>query len=303
MEWFRWYGGTLTDPKFQWVANKSCQTVAAVIAVWVAVLERAHDCEQRGCCTGLDFESLDVALHLDDGAAHDIYQAFVRKAMIVDGDMVANWERRQPKREDETAAERKKDYRDRIKLQKENEDLQKQLDVLKSHNVPQCPTMSHEVTTEERRLEERREKTKISAATHARVREVLTAVMEEKRAVLVEKFPQCDHGVVLEKLIALCEPKGLPVDPWLTMLRFWQREFPNARGRPENGVVEKKTKGEQRQDAVLANAQEALRILEGGDAGEKQALDKGADGVAGYSGGGPVDHGAVVVVCQASGRC
>ena len=43
MNWFRWYTGTATDPKFLVVARLSGQNVASVVAVWAMLLERASD--------------------------------------------------------------------------------------------------------------------------------------------------------------------------------------------------------------------------------------------------------------------
>jgi hypothetical protein len=190
MEWFRWYGGTYNDPKLQWVANKSCQCVASVLAVWVAVLERAHNSDVRGCCAGMDFESLDISMGLDDGSTFDIYQTMVRKAMIVQGDMVANWEKRQPKTEDIGAAERKRNQREREKLHKEIEELRAQLNVTQSQNVTpvtECHGMSQDVTTEESRREEKREEEPLKPKTSS------TTFLEESNG--VEKQPELEPSL------------------------------------------------------------------------------------------------------------
>ena len=80
MTWFRWYTGTATDPKFMVVARLSGQNVAAVVAVWAMLLERAADVTQcdatvtqcdagkRGFVTGFDCEVADAVLGLEDGA-------------------------------------------------------------------------------------------------------------------------------------------------------------------------------------------------------------------------------------------
>ena len=47
MNWFRWYTGTATDPKFLVVARLAGQNVAAVVAVWAMLLERASDAGER----------------------------------------------------------------------------------------------------------------------------------------------------------------------------------------------------------------------------------------------------------------
>ncbi|WP_232469575.1 hypothetical protein [Burkholderia ubonensis] len=105
MDWFRWWHGTVTDPKFQWVARKSGQSVASVLAVWAVVLETGSTATQgnadatRGNVASLQCEDWDVALGLDDGAVQSIYDAMVTKGLIADSRIVA-WDARQPKRED-----------------------------------------------------------------------------------------------------------------------------------------------------------------------------------------------------------
>jgi hypothetical protein len=117
MDWFRWWHGTLTDPKFQWVARKSGQSFPSVIALWVALLERASSVTQgdasvtRGDVSGFDCDDHDVLFGLDDGCCAQIYAAFAAKGMLANN-VITNWEKRQPKRED-SSAERTRAYRDR----------------------------------------------------------------------------------------------------------------------------------------------------------------------------------------------
>lgn len=125
MNWFRWYSGTASDPKFLVVAKRAGQNVASVIAVWSLLLERASECgernrtqanaEERGCIAGFDCEAADAVLGLDDGAACKIVAAMEARGLISCG-RIANWEKRQPKRED-GSAERAKAWREK---QREN---------------------------------------------------------------------------------------------------------------------------------------------------------------------------------------
>lgn len=120
MNWFRWYAGTASDPKFLVVAKRAGQNVASVIAVWSMLLERASECgernrtqsnaEERGCIAGFDCEAADAVLGLDDGAACKIVAAMEARGLIACGRIV-NWEKRQPKRED-GSAERAKAWRE-----------------------------------------------------------------------------------------------------------------------------------------------------------------------------------------------
>jgi len=105
VDWLRWWHGTVTDPKFQWVARRSKQNSATVIAVWACLLECASNATQcnadatRGNVASFDCNDWDVALGLDDGVVKRIYDAMVEKGLIAD-DRITQWEQRQPKRED-----------------------------------------------------------------------------------------------------------------------------------------------------------------------------------------------------------
>jgi hypothetical protein len=321
MEWFRWYGGTFNDPKLQWVASKACQPVASVLAVWVAVLERAHNNEVRGCCTGLDFESLDIALGMDDGATSDIYQAMVRKAMIVGDGMVANWEKRQPKTEDIGAAERKRNQREREKLNKEIEYLREQLSVTQSQNVTAvtvCHGMSHDVTTEERRREERREedktlKPKTSSTTFLKEDVTEAPALEvtepsssrmglpEFRDAFYKTTGDLLPGGLNGSALLLCQhhPRDKLQQFFWIMASQGGKTFKYfneiVTGKPK-AVVDKKTKGETRQDAALLAAQETLRRVREAQSGQKRTADSGVDGVDVCHGGRAFDGGTAVVV-------
>lgn len=117
MDWFRWWHGSLNDPKFKWVARKSGQNFTTVITLWVAILEYASAVTQcdadvtRGSVTGFDCDAHDVLFDVDDGACLAILDSMAAKGLIVDG-RIANWDKRQPKREDSSAG-RTRDYRDR----------------------------------------------------------------------------------------------------------------------------------------------------------------------------------------------
>lgn len=105
MDWFRWWHGTVTDPKFQWVARKSGQPVGSVIAVWAALLECASTATQgnadatRGNVASFDCNDYDVALGFEDGTVQAIFAAMEQKGLIADR-CIAKWNERQPKRED-----------------------------------------------------------------------------------------------------------------------------------------------------------------------------------------------------------
>jgi len=117
MDWFRWWHGTLTDPKFKSIARKSGQPFTVVITMWVALLEYASNVTHgdarvtRGDVTNFACDDYDVLLEVEDGVCSKILEAFAAKGMIVDNS-VTQWDRRQSKRDD-SSAERTRAYRER----------------------------------------------------------------------------------------------------------------------------------------------------------------------------------------------
>jgi hypothetical protein len=84
-------------------------------------MDRASQASERGCVSGYDVEIIADALGYEPDDVQRIIDALHDKAVIVSG-RLASWEKYQPKRED-GSAERGKEYRDRIKAQKEAEEL------------------------------------------------------------------------------------------------------------------------------------------------------------------------------------
>lgn len=160
MDWFRWYHGCITDPKFTLIARRSGQNVASVLAVWASLLERASQAEVRGSVEGFDCESFDALLGMDEGACQAIATAMTDKGMIVDG-KIAKWGERQPIKEDPNAAERKRQQRER--------DKDKNIDM--SHGSGSGHDVSHGVTPrldkirEDKRREEKKEKKRSASAS------------------------------------------------------------------------------------------------------------------------------------------
>jgi hypothetical protein len=112
IDWFRWHHGSVTDPKFQLVAKKAGVRLGDVIAVWAFVLEKASADTDRGTIGQIDFETLDFLLGADEGTTARILDAMTVRGLIA-GSRIARWEERQPKREDDTANERKRRQRER----------------------------------------------------------------------------------------------------------------------------------------------------------------------------------------------
>lgn len=156
MDWFRWHHGSVTDPKFQLVAKKANASVAEVVAVWAYVLETASQNPKRGNVDGLDAEAIDLALGMDDGTTAAILAVLNDRGILSEG-RIAAWEKRQPKKEDETATDRQRRKREReheLALAAISTSVTDDM----SRHVTPCHAASRPVTLEEKREEEKDQK-------------------------------------------------------------------------------------------------------------------------------------------------
>ena len=149
--WWRSWHGAPTDPKWRLIAKRAGCRTADVVAVAWAILDHASQQAHRGDVATFDAEVIADFLDMEPDAVMAIVAAMEGRGVICDGRLAA-WETRQPKREDGTAADRKRAQRDREKAQRD----QGVSDVT-TEGVTQCHAASRNVTTEERRGEEIRE--------------------------------------------------------------------------------------------------------------------------------------------------
>jgi hypothetical protein len=165
IDWFRWHHGSVTDPKFQLVAKRAGVRLGDVIAVWAFVLEKASSNLERGQIGFIDFETLDFLLSVEEGVSAKILDAMTARGLIV-GSCIARWEERQPKKEDDTAADRKRRQRER-----EHElEMEKQVSTHsvtpkeshQSHAMSRSVTLGHD--REEKRREEKKEHSEAKAS-------------------------------------------------------------------------------------------------------------------------------------------
>ena len=120
MDWWRAHHGLAMDIKYPVIAERAGQPVERVIALWLALLDHAsqQDEDERGSIAGFDVELTAAYLRCPPEALDAILAAMQRPKRdgspgMLDGDRITAWSRRQPKREDETAAERKRRQRAR----------------------------------------------------------------------------------------------------------------------------------------------------------------------------------------------
>lgn len=110
-EWFRSWHGAPTDSKFLLIAKRAQVAPGMVSAVYWALLDFASQNEPRGSVEGFDAEVYAEWAGWEESDVTAVIAALTAKQAIIDGRIVA-WEKRQPKKEDPTAAERMRRMRD-----------------------------------------------------------------------------------------------------------------------------------------------------------------------------------------------
>lgn len=113
-DWFRSWHGAPTDPKWLGIARKANVAPGIAVAVAWALMDRASQSEDRGSIEGYDADGLACFFGCEPEQVEAIIAAMIDKAMIADG-RLTSWERRQPKREDDSS-KRVREHRER-KLQ------------------------------------------------------------------------------------------------------------------------------------------------------------------------------------------
>lgn len=248
-DWFRWWHGSVTDPKFLWVARHSKQRIGDVIMTWAALLEHASQEGERGNIICFDMDAFDCLLGADDGATAQIIYALEQKGMIEGGRLVG-WEKRQPKREDAPEAvpssERVRSFRQRQKEQQAKRD------------ETQCNAMQRDETQCNARGEESREDVNpISEASGVRSSPPATPAGEAcarlRKAGVASVNPS--HPKLLALLAAgltADELAGIAAEPnakgkgfaWILATAEGRRRdaasvtaLPNARASPRGGTV------------------------------------------------------------------
>lgn len=110
MDWFRSHHGAPMDPKWLTVADQAKTNAAVVAAVWWALLDHASQNEDRGSIRGFDSVTADRFFGIKTGTTLSVIAA-LRERQRLDGDRIVNWDKRQPRRED--------DSKDRVRAHRE----------------------------------------------------------------------------------------------------------------------------------------------------------------------------------------
>ena len=142
MDWFRSWHGAPTDNKWLLIAKRAGVTPMMVSAVFWALLDYASQQEERGSVAGFDAETYAMWAGCDETDVIAIVNAMRAKGVITDGETLAAWEKRQPRREDDSS-ERVRRHRD------------KQRQSVTDDNVTQCnDTVTHCNAPDKSRLDQ-----------------------------------------------------------------------------------------------------------------------------------------------------
>jgi len=107
MDWFRSHHGAPTDPKWLLIAKRAGVRPIHVSGTWWALLDHASQHSDRGRVDDFDVETFALFAGMEEDHVSRIVTTLCDKGLIVNG-RIAQWGKRQPKREDETATERKR---------------------------------------------------------------------------------------------------------------------------------------------------------------------------------------------------
>lgn len=112
-DWFRSWHGAPTDPKWLGIAKRAGVAPGIAVAVAWALMDRASQATDRGSIEGYDADGLACFFGCDAEQVDAIVLAMTDKGILSDGRFTA-WEKRQPKRED-NSTERVREHREREK--------------------------------------------------------------------------------------------------------------------------------------------------------------------------------------------
>ncbi len=239
--WFRSWHGAPTDNKWLVIAAKAKVKPGIVSAVAWALLDHASQADDRGSVKEFDAETYAAFSGFDETDVQSVISAMIAKGVITDEGRLAAWEKRQPKREDETNTERVREFRKRKSVT--------------SDNVTQCNAMEHTVThgnhtdtdtdtdTEQNREEQNREEQTTETDTDAAWASVrsayesnigaFTSMSVEMVHAAYEEFGAPLVVEAIKVAVASNKRKWSYVDGILSRWRAEGKTIPQANGKPK----------------------------------------------------------------------
>lgn len=186
MDWFRSWHGAPTDNKWLLIGKRAGVAPGIVSAVVWALLDYASRNTVRGSIEGFDTETYAIFSGFEEAQIGSTIKALKDKELIVD-DRFKAWDERQPKKEDDGVAERKR--------------LQRERDKEKAASVTPCHAESQDVTLDKIREEEIKKEEKDLSSKDPKI---------PKTKTVIEKPEEVSAGI-WNDFVSLRKKKRAPI--------------------------------------------------------------------------------------------
>jgi len=218
MDWFRSWHGAPTDNKWLLIARRAGVTPMMVSAVFWALLDYASQQEERGNISGFDAETYAMWAGCDENDVISILNVMRSKGVITDGETLAAWDKRQPRREDDSS-ERVRRHRD------------KQRQGVTDNAVTQCNDTVTQCNAPDKRRSDADTDTETERATNVAA-QALPVAPAPRRSSSAKRSVHHDHPAVRAyhdlhnrwpqtAQMALIAEHNPPIDTWVRALRAW----------------------------------------------------------------------------------
>lgn len=207
-DWWRSWHGAPTDNKWLVIARKAGVSPGVVSAIVWALLDHASQTNPRGSVGDFDVETYAAFSGFDEKDIDRVLTVLQDKGVIDDAAMVTQWDKRQPKREDNSST-------DRSRASRAKRDAMQR-------NATQPDAAGHTATLEksrEEKIREERKKERRSASPRA------AAQRDEKRGPVdlpLNWMPNDKHA-------ALAKQEGLTDDDLAREADRFRDHWPNAK--------------------------------------------------------------------------
>ena len=205
--WLRLWHDMPTDPKFRTISKVSKQPLCAVLAMYTFLLVDASNATERGRTHAND-EDVASAIDLEINQVRVIREAM--QGRVLDGNYLTGWEKRQPKRED-NSSERSKTWREEQKNRKETERNRTQ------PNAEKRPDTDTDTDTDIKPMSEPSVQTSVCSKNELPNFEQFWKAYprDEKKKTAREVWKRKNLDSKTEMIIADVEKRKLTHGPWL----------------------------------------------------------------------------------------
>ena len=230
-QWVRLWDDMPNDPKWRVVAKRSGRPISEVLSVFLHMMMNAKEWEHRGTLENWSDEDIAAAIDAEPEHVSAIREAMQGKTL--DGYHLTGWEKRQPKREDDST--------NRVRAFREKQNAGKRDETLCNANETQR-NAPEEKRREESRVDPERKEREIGLATLALVNGAAADVLIPSLEKTKVKRRKPDDEEILQEMVGLWQDAaielGLPQISDITLPRqaalrarikdFRSYEFPDA---------------------------------------------------------------------------